>query len=86
MKRWIWNVLIWIDQGANAIFGWLFNLLMKPTAEAQFGNPDETLSSVFGKNAALGKCPVCIFMCRILHKIDKHHCQESIEYDPDPRH
>ena len=73
---WVWNVLIWIDQGFNTVFGPLLNILFKP---ARFGNPDETLSSVFGKYS--DQCVWCNRICRVLHWIDKDHCKKSIEED-----
>lgn len=36
-RYWIWNILIWIDQGGNVIF--------------LFGDPDETISSNTAKRA-----------------------------------
>lgn len=54
MKRYIWNILIWIDQGFNTIPGPLLNIFIR--SAHKFGNPDETLSSVFGKNVREGKC------------------------------
>ena len=78
MKRWFWNCLIGIDQFGNALFGPLLNLLLQPSA-AYFGDPDETLSSVFGKNVQSGDCRGCRLVCRILNWIDPGHCRESIE-------
>lgn len=46
VKRYIWNLLIAIDQ--------LFNALL-------FGDPDETLSSRMGKRARLG-CKFSVFV------------------------
>lgn len=43
------------------------------------GYPDETLSSRMGKR--VDTCPVCRFICKLLHLIDKDHCQKSIERD-----
>lgn len=80
VAKYIINILIWIDQGANVIFSPILNILAGPTA-ANFGDPDETLSSVFGKNAREGKCVMCKIMCRILNWIDPRHCDKSIERD-----
>lgn len=44
-----------------------------------FGDPDETLSSRLGK--AAGGCKLCRAICRLLHRIDAHHCEKSIEPD-----
>jgi len=73
IRKTAWNLLVWIDQGLNVLVG-LF-------ADG-FGDPDETLSSVFGKKVRAGKCPVCTFICKyILHPIDKNHCEKSVEAD-----
>ena len=48
---------------------------------ARFGANDETLSSVFGKNRRLGTCRPCIWMCMLLHKLDRNHCEKTIELD-----
>ncbi len=79
-KRYGWNLLIALDQLANVFFGPLLNLLLRPKA-AQFGDPDETLSSVFGKNVRAGECRGCRLVCRLLNRIDPGHCQASIEED-----
>lgn len=43
------------------------------------GNPDDTISSRAGKNYKT--CKICRILCKILNKIDKNHCKESIEWD-----
>ncbi len=77
MLAWLWNVLIWIDQGVNVLLGPILNLLLSP--RFRFGDPDETLSSVFGKNRK--ECKACYWICRALHLLDKNHCEKSIELD-----
>lgn len=84
MKRWLWNVLIAVDQGANVVAGPLLNLILRPQA-ARFGDPDETLSSVFGKNMKSGQCRGCLLICRLLNWIDPAHCETSIEKDEGER-
>jgi hypothetical protein len=66
VKRYIWNLLIAIDQFFNTVFG---------------GDPDETISSRMGKHVAKRDCPVCNFLCGLLNLIDKDHCKKSIEPD-----
>lgn len=65
MKRYIWNVLISIDQLANTLLA---------------GDPDETLSSRMGKRARKGD-KFCKGVCRVLDLFDKNHCEKSIERD-----
>jgi hypothetical protein len=60
--KYIWNVLIGIDQLANTVIG---------------GDPDETISSRAGKK--MTTCRGCRYLCKMLHLLDKNHCQESIE-------
>ncbi len=60
--KYLKNLLISIDQFFNALLG---------------GDPDETLSSRFGKCNS----KICLFICMILHKLDKEHCKKSMEID-----
>ena len=66
LKRYLFNVLIWLDQGVNTLF--------------LAGDPDETVSSHAAKQAQRGKLWAC-FLCRLLDKIDKRHCSLNIELD-----
>lgn len=77
MNFWLWDILISIDQFFNVFLRWPLNYFLKP--KYRFGYPDETLSSVFGKNRK--QCRACYWVCRMLHLIDKNHCEESIETD-----
>lgn len=71
-------VLIGVDQLVNATVGPVLN---KVLASNRFGFPDETLSSVFGKEVKDGRCRGCYWICRGLHLLDPNHCNKSIEYD-----
>ena len=73
-----WAVLITIDQGVNTVLGPLLNLVL---GSKKFGDPDETLSSVFGKEVREGNCKGCYYLCVVLHWLDKDHCKEAIEDD-----
>ena len=53
MITYLWNLLIALDQLANALLAPAPNAVLRPTA-ARFGHPDETLSSVLGKNVGAG--------------------------------
>jgi hypothetical protein len=66
MKRYIWNVLIAIDQFFNAVLG---------------GDPDETMSSRMGKRVLRKDCRFCKLICGILNVFEKDHCFKSIERD-----
>lgn len=66
VKRYLWNILVSIDQLINTILG---------------GDPDETMSSRMGKHLAKRDCLFCTFMCGLLNLIQKDHCVKSIEHD-----
>lgn len=72
-----------LDQFGNVLCQELFNVtLINIKSEHLFGNPDETISSVLGKNelkhtlTKLGKLIVWI-----LNKIDFNHTKNAIEED-----
>jgi len=65
VKRYIWNLLIAIDQLGNTILG---------------GDPDETVSSRLAKLNRKGH-KIGVIGCKLLDKIDKGHCEKSIEKD-----
>lgn len=68
LARWFWNVLIALDQLANALIG---------------GDPDETISSRLGKCSRAG-CRACRIACRLLSLFDPRpgdHCIASLEDD-----
>ncbi len=61
-----WSALMWlvsIDQLGNSL---------------AFGNPDETISSRAGRCAQKGGNRPCYWLCRLLHVLDKNHCEKSI--------
>ena len=70
IRRYCLNVLISIDQLFNALMG---------------GDPDETISSRFGKWLYLPKTTwkwkISYAVCRVLHVLDKNHREKSIEHD-----
>ncbi|UIF90848.1 hypothetical protein [Cupriavidus sp. UYPR2.512] len=63
MRRYLWNLLIALDQGANAVLG---------------GDPDETISSRAGKAMREEKRWGCV-LCRFLNWFQADHCVKSIE-------
>jgi len=66
VKQYFWNLLIAVDQLANTLLA---------------GDPDETISSRCGKRVRAGKCYLCGPLCWVLGRLDKYHCQKSIEED-----
>lgn len=69
LKRYLWNILLSLDQLLNTVAG---------------GDPDETISSRADKAQKAGKAWGCI-LCKLLSKIQKNHCQRSIEPDEGSR-
>ncbi len=65
IKRYIINVLLWLDLGANTLLG---------------GDPQETLSSRLGKAAKRGN-RIAYVCCRALRWFDKNHCINAIDKD-----
>lgn len=45
----------------------------------KFGDMNETISSVLGKNIRDNNCFTCKIICFFLKIIDKNHCEKSIE-------
>ena len=68
--KYLWNILIAIDQFVNVL---------------AFGDPDETISSRMGKWLFLPhsttKWKIAYAICIVLHILDKGHCNKSIEND-----
>lgn len=65
ISHYFWNLLIALDQFANALLG---------------GDPDETLSSRAARGARRGSRGWGM-LCRMLHWFDSGHCEKSIELD-----
>lgn len=65
LRKWIFNVLIGIDQLGNAITG---------------GDPDETISSRAAKGQFKGKW-WGRWLCKALDIVDPGHCPDAIEKD-----
>jgi 8-oxo-dGTP diphosphatase len=73
------------DQHANVFLAKLFNDVMIKKGGHKFGNPDETISSVLGKNKLIGKLSLfgkCLDY--LLHLLDDNHSLNSIEEDENP--
>jgi len=70
--------IVWLVTGKNVhVFNWLISLDQLGNTLA-FGNPDETISSRAGRCAKKGGNRPCYWLCRLLHIVDKNHCEESI--------
>lgn len=61
-------------------YGWNVLLGLDYFFNALFGGaPDETISSRLGKQVST--CRFCKIACRVLHNIDRDHCEKSIQPD-----
>lgn len=80
---WFRRLAYSLDQFGNVIADDMFNLLLINADEPDgFGNPDETISSVLGKNERAGNLTVLgVWLKNILHWFDKNHAIKSIEED-----
>lgn len=65
LRRWLWNVLIAIDQFGNALAG---------------GDPDETISSRAAKAKVNGRPWGCV-LCKVLDWVQPDHCDKALEPD-----
>ena len=70
------------DQFGNVACQALLNVTLIKKGGIKFGNPDETVSGVLGKNkewetlTGIGK-----FIAGVLNKIEKNHVEKAIEED-----
>jgi len=69
------------DQKGNAAMWPMFNTVMVKKGGYRFGNPDETISSVFGKNQLKGKLTKFgrFIGVTVLNKLEKDHSINSID-------
>ena len=74
------TLAIAIDQLGNVAMGRLFNdIMIKPNRD-RFGDEDETISSVLGKNQINGTLkPFGKFLVKVLDKFEDNHSIKSIE-------
>jgi len=82
-KKYFWNIAISLDQLGNVICADPMNyLLIQPYSKYKFGNPDETISSVLGKNQLHDRLkPFGKRVVMLLGKLDENHSIKSIEND-----
>lgn len=72
-----------IDQLGNTMCCELFNRTLIKEGGYSFGNVDETISSVLGKNKQMNKLSrVGKLLDGLLHIIDENHTTDSIENEP----
>lgn len=81
LDRYLLNCAIADDQHGNTYLAKMFNdVLIRPGGH-RFGNPDETISSVLGKNELTGTLTaVGRGVNWILGKLERNHSVKSIEH------
>jgi hypothetical protein len=82
-KQWFLNLAISKDQYGNVLGMYLFNdLLILKKSKHRFGSPDETISSVLGKNKREGTLTkIGQILSNVLDFLDHNHSIKSIEED-----
>lgn len=83
LKRYFEDVAVSYDQTANAENGVFYNdIMITDMSLNEFGFPDETLSSVFGKNKRVNTLTKFgVFWAWFLNKVERNHVEKSIEED-----
>lgn len=81
LSTYLWNIAVGIDQLGNVycvdVFNWLW---LRKHSTNRFGNPDETISSVLGKNKRTDTLSLCgKALARLLNAIEPNHVEDSIE-------
>jgi hypothetical protein len=82
-KKYLYNIALGIDQLGNVVCARLFNLtLIYQSSIHKFGNEDETISSVIGKNKRTNTLTIIGHLLdTLLDAIDKNHSIDAIEED-----
>ena len=81
ISKTLFNLALGIDQLGNSYCYLLFNdIFIKDNTIHSFGNPDETISSVLGKNKLINNLStIGKLLDKILDIIDSNHTIKSIE-------
>jgi hypothetical protein len=80
--KYLYKVALGIDQLGNVVCARLFNFFLIDITGHKFGNEDETISSVLGKNKRANTLTLFgMLLDMLLELIDKNHNIEAIEED-----
>jgi len=80
LDKYLFNCAIATDQHANTYLAKLFNDIMIKPSGHKFGNPDETISSVLGKNKLKNKLSLTgKGLDLLLNMIEDNHSIKSID-------
>lgn len=81
-KKYFFSIALSLDQLGNVICSGLLNFIMIKGEGVKFGNVDETVSSVLGKNKAKGTLTLAgRHLCFVLNEIQENHVENAIEAD-----
>ena len=70
-----------LDKFGNREFRALFNKALRKKEGVAFGDPEETISSVLGKNEEKGTLTMIgSIVATVLNNLDKNHCKNSIKW------
>lgn len=79
LGNYLYLVGLSIDQLGNVVAAYLFDdTLIRKRKGYRFGNPDETISGVLGKNKHVLR-RTGQWLYRLLNRIEKDHCEKAIE-------
>lgn len=80
--KYMYKIALGIDQLGNVVCARLFNFFLIDIKGHKFGNEDETISSVLGKNKRTNTLTLFgIALDALLELIDKNHNIDAIEED-----
>jgi hypothetical protein len=84
-NQWNFDLAIAQDQYGNTLGKYIWNgLLINKQSKHLFGNNDETISSVIGKNKREGTLTFLgIFVDKVLDKLDANHSENAIDLTED---
>lgn len=82
LNKFFFRVAIAVDQMGNVVMNEFFNDIIIKKSGHRFGNEDETISSVLGKNKSMGTLTLIgKGLAWVLNKLDPGHVEKSIEPD-----
>lgn len=77
---WFKKLAISIDQFGNASSATILNFLFRKKGGIDFGDEDDTISYVLGRNLYRGALTIPgRIICFILHLIDRNHVQKAVD-------
>ena len=80
LNEYLFKVCLAIDQAGNVVCSGLFNDILIKKNGYKFGNEDETISSVLGKNKKTNTLKKSgKILSDFLNKIDNNHVEEAAE-------